>query len=911
LRHVDTDVYGSSLPRTVPSIVERLSQAVADRYRIEREIGAGGMATVYLAQDIRHDRPVALKVLNPELGAVLGVERFLAEIKVTANLQHPNLLPLFDSGEAGGLLFYVMPFVEGESLRGRLDREKQLPIDEAVRMAVAVANALDYAHQHHVIHRDLKPENILLQAGQPVVADFGIALAVSNAGGNRITQTGLSLGTPQYMSPEQATGDRAIDGRTDIYSLGAIVYEMLTGEPPHLGSTSQAIIARLLTERPHGVRTTRPVVPEYLEAAVAHALEKLPADRFSTAREFADAMQGRGTLAASPSHLTSGTTAAPATPPAGIRQRLRDPVFLGIAAVAVAASGALVVALRPAAVPPELPTIRYALATTDSTQPFQNYPWPAAISPDGGTVAYWVTQPSNQPILYVQRSDQLEGRPVPGTAGGFQPIFSPDGEWIAFQSSTKERKVRLDGSAPVTISDGGGANGADWTVKDELVLGAWGAFTGLSHVSTSGGSPVEFTRADTANGERQHVWPIAFPDGETVVFTIWSGTQASSRLAMATIGNDEVVPLELPGIRPLAVLDGHVVYVQSDGAIMAVEVDAGRKRVVGRPVPVHDPIPVVSALNGNSGAFLSRGGALVVSSGTGIGRLGWMVPRGTFEPLALEPRSFGEAVLSPDEKRLAIIVGDGMGSDAWIYDLGGRTLSRLTSSGGIYSVGWSQDGAEVIYTGPGDQTRSAVYRQAAGGGAPPTKLFEVNDLAPVVRMAPDGKSLLVTVYRATSWDLYRVPLDSGGDMRPFLTDRHQEMVGAFSPDGRWVAVQSDESGRFELYVRSYPDPSSRIQVSVEGGREPQWSRDGTRLYYRSGQSLMQARLSVGATVSVVGRDTLLEQLPGQSNFFANSYEVARDGRRILVLSIDVNNFRLVVSPNWITEFRRRIGRGPS
>src|SRR5881296_3388687 len=218
----------------------QLKTSLRDRYEIEREIGAGGMATVYLARDLRHDRPVALKLLNPELGAVLGVERFLSEIRVTANLQHPNLLPLFDSGAANGLLFYVMPFVEGESLRARLDREKQLPVDEAIRVATAVASALDYAHSHGVIHRDLKPENILLQAGQPVVADFGIALAVSNAGGARITQTGLSLGTPQYMSPEQATGDRVIDGRTDIYSLGAVLYEMLAGDPPHTGSTAQA-----------------------------------------------------------------------------------------------------------------------------------------------------------------------------------------------------------------------------------------------------------------------------------------------------------------------------------------------------------------------------------------------------------------------------------------------------------------------------------------------------------------------------------------------------------------------------------------------------------------------------------------------------------------------------------------------
>ena len=209
--------------------VVRLNSRLTGRYDLEREIGRGGMATVYLARDVQHGRNVALKVLNPEIGAVLGVERFLAEIQVTASLQHPNLLPLFDSGEADGLLFYVMPYVEGETLGARLEREKQLPVEEAVRIATAVASALDYAHRHSVIHRDLKPGNILLHEGQPLVADFGIALAVSRAGGNRITQTGLSLGTPQYMSPEQATGDRAIDGRTDIYSLGAVLYEMLTG----------------------------------------------------------------------------------------------------------------------------------------------------------------------------------------------------------------------------------------------------------------------------------------------------------------------------------------------------------------------------------------------------------------------------------------------------------------------------------------------------------------------------------------------------------------------------------------------------------------------------------------------------------------------------------------------------------
>ena len=316
-------------------VLTRLMTALADRYRIDREIGQGGMATVYLAHDIKHDRDVAIKVLKPELGAVLGAERFLAEIKVTANLQHPNLLPLFESGEVEGLLYYVMPFVEGETLRARLERERQLPLEEAVRLSVAIAQALDYAHRRGVIHRDLKPENILLADGQPLVADFGIALAVSNAGGQRVTQTGLSLGTPQYMSPEQATGDRTVDARTDVYSLGAMTYEMLTGEPPHSGATAQAIIAKLMTEDVRPLTVLRRSVPPHVDAAVRHALEKLAADRFATAGEYAQALQGKGDAATLSRYLT---TAAGASAPTARRGNvLREAAAWAVAVVAVAA----------------------------------------------------------------------------------------------------------------------------------------------------------------------------------------------------------------------------------------------------------------------------------------------------------------------------------------------------------------------------------------------------------------------------------------------------------------------------------------------------------------------------------------------------------------------------------------------
>ena len=285
----------------------RLTDALADRYRLERELGAGGMATVYLAQDLKHDRKVALKVLRPELAAVIGADRFLAEIKTTANLQHPHILALFDSGTVDGTVFYVMPYVEGESLRDRLSREKQLPIETAVQIAKEVADALQYAHAHGVIHRDIKPENILLHGGHALVADFGIALAAATTGGARMTETGMSLGTPHYMSPEQAMGERALDARSDIYALGCVLYEMLIGTPPFSGPTAQSIVAKVMTEKPAPLITQRDRIPPAVEEAVFTALEKLPADRFASAGEFAAALSA-------PSGRTR-TAAAPARPP--------------------------------------------------------------------------------------------------------------------------------------------------------------------------------------------------------------------------------------------------------------------------------------------------------------------------------------------------------------------------------------------------------------------------------------------------------------------------------------------------------------------------------------------------------------------------------------------------------------------
>src|SRR5689334_10034453 len=313
---------------------ERLTAALADRYRVDRELGQGGMATVYLAEDLKHRRKVAIKVLRPELAAVIGAERFLREIHTVATLQHPHILGLIDSGEVNGTAYYVMPYVEGESLRARLRREKQLPVADAVRLATEVAGALDYAHRHGVIHRDIKPENILLHDGSALVADFGIALAASKAGGTRMTETGMSLGTPHYMSPEQAMGEREITARSDVYALGAVLYEMLSGDPPFTGSTAQAVVARVVTEAPRPLLPQRHTIPPQVEAAVLKALEKLPADRFASAAEFAAALTGRGS-GGSIARTTATAARTAAVPAEKVRM---DPLKIGlVAALAVAA----------------------------------------------------------------------------------------------------------------------------------------------------------------------------------------------------------------------------------------------------------------------------------------------------------------------------------------------------------------------------------------------------------------------------------------------------------------------------------------------------------------------------------------------------------------------------------------------
>jgi hypothetical protein len=454
-----------------------LTTALEERYRIERQLGAGGMATVYLATDLKHDREVALKVLRPELGAVLGSERFLAEIKITARLDHPHILTLIDSGAEGGFLYYVLPFVRGESLRDKLNREKQLGLDEALTITRQVASALDYAHRKGVVHRDIKPENILLLEGEAMLADFGIALAVSEAGGSRLTETGLSLGTPQYMSPEQATGDRQLDARSDTYSLAAVLYEMLAGEPPVTGPNAQAMIAKLMTEKPTHLRVVRDSVPDEVDAAVARALDKTPADRFPSAGDFARALDVRRVTAASPGAAAGGSKRGLA-------------IGIGAAVVLIAAVlGALAATGR-------LGKREAAFVLRDRSQlTFSGTVYASAITPDGKQLAYITRQCSGTTCTYAIEIQDVGGtathRILEGATAAYGLEWSPDRRNLIFAGTFAGRwgihLVSALGGPPRYLSSGAAMF---WAGGDSLLVAP----------PVSGGDSVFYVRVTTLAG---------------------------------------------------------------------------------------------------------------------------------------------------------------------------------------------------------------------------------------------------------------------------------------------------------------------------------------------------------------------------------------------------------------------------
>ena len=865
--------------------VSRLTEALKGRYDIQRELGQGGMATVYLAHDVRHDRDVPVKVLHPDLGAALGGERFLTEIRTTAKLQHPHILPLLDSGEANGLLYYVMPFVPGESLRERLDKEQQLPIPSAVSIAREVADALAAAHEAGIVHRDIKPENILLRGNHAVVADFGIALAVQQAGGQRMTQTGLSLGTPQYMSPEQAMGDKHIGPRSDIYSLGAVTYEMIAGDPPFTGSTVQAIVAKVITEKPVSLSTIRNTVPPNVEGAVMTALAKTPADRFSDATEFAGAL--------------AGTVALPTAPMVQARKTSKLSTFIpwGIAAAALllAVAGS---SMRSRNDDTKRSAVKFMLSLADQSAVVQVTGSPFAMSADGKSVGYiGIRHLGGGSALSIRTLNDLTPRELPGTDNATQPAFSPDGKWIAYYDNNELRKISVDGGSAIKLADLGIVNGITWGSADEIIASSDGAIVSVPAV---GGSPRIVSKIDSAAGEVAKRWPLALADGKTVLYSSFTdGGTGNARIGVLKIDDAKGLVTNLNGTNPLAIIDGYLIYCNLNVGLMAVKFDPRNAKSDGEPVPA-----LPGALIGGGGAFkgaMSQSGSVLYVEGDAKTQL-TLVGNGTERALRPGDDSYFFPRYSPDGKKIIIAIGQSAGRDIWIYEIASGTMQKVSNAGTINErPEWSPDGQRILYRSNRDSI-DAMWWQRADMSDDPAILQKTAKGSGVWEgvISPDGKSMIVRIDGGPNLreDLFYRSLSGDTALKPFVTSRFLEAAPRFSPDGKWVAYTSNQSGSSQVYVTPFPGPGGRSLISAEATAvTPVWTRDGKHLVYASGSQLIEATLSFAPELSVVSRKVVYEGSFATTSIHAN-FDIAPSQKEYLVLKNQFDNSQVVMIYDW-------------
>ncbi len=886
--------------------IVRLNAALEGRYRLERELGAGGMATVYLAEDLKHDRKVAIKVLKPELAAVLGADRFVQEIKTTAQLQHPHILPLHDSGTADGFLFYVMPYIEGETLRDKLDRETQLGIDEAVRITREVADALDYAHRNGIIHRDIKPENILLHDGRPMVADFGIALAVSAAAGGRMTETGTSVGTPHYMSPEQATGDKQITGRADIYSLASVLYEMLTGEPPHSGASAQAVIMKIIADTPRLVSELRKSVPPNVAAAVMHGLEKLPADRFDSARAFADALSNPMYLG---TRHGASMIAGAATP------WYRSPVFYGALGVSLGALAVLAwsQASGRAAVGGPVARAELDVVSRSDSGVFLNV-HDVDISPDGSMIVFGVHESSSGvqiDRLYLRRLDDRQARVVPGTEGGQEPVFSPDGQAIVYR--TEEGEVRR-------IPVAGGVSEAVVRLprQREDFDFRWGMdgylyYSGprLGRVSLTGGAPEVILESSARN-------PVPLPGGRHVLYTPSGEDSDSVRVVDLRTRETRTVGARAAWARYLAT--GHLLLGTSD-ALRAVAFDARRLTVRGEPFVVMDS----AVANGTVESFaIADNGTAVYTArsyegGGYTSALALVDLAGQERRLPLPAGIYWDPSFSPDGRRIAFVAGASRDM-LIVHDLVLGTTTRIvTPQGGTHDPLWTPAGA-LIYLDRHFQTRQVLVSIQPDGGGGPDTLYAGENFPHPNSISPDGRRLLLqTNTLGKGWDLSVASMDGRPlQVTDYLNADWYEGMGRISPDGNWVAFSSGElaataaEAGTRVVVTTFPEPGRRIVVSDTDASEARWAPDGRTIYYvRPGGTLVAATVQTTPEFTVTARRDLFN--PGG----ISGYDVHPDGRQFVfvtplaVTPDDLNARPRLLGPrpvlvvNWLAEFRRK------
>jgi serine/threonine-protein kinase len=841
----------------VTSLPDRLVNALADRYRIERELGAGGMATVFLAEDLRHRRKVALKVLRPELAAVIGAERFLQEITTTAALQHPHILPLFDSGDADGFLFYVMPYIDGQTLRERLQRERQLSLEDALRITKEVADALQHAHEHGVIHRDIKPENILLANGRPMVADFGIALAVQQAGGERMTQTGLSLGTPQYMSPEQAMGERTLDARADVYALGAVLYEMLTGDPPFTGSSVQAIVARILSERPTPIETFRDTVPPHITAAVARALAKLPADRFASAAQFAQALS-----------RDDGTSAT------YVPQQQAKPassrVLLALAAVTVMSLGLAAWALtRPSADTLAVQSFDAALPDSAKMSPevqhstvgfgiaVRNF----SIAPDGSFIVYVVQRNDSSSLWYRSLIDATLRR-IPGTDGGMAPRVSPDGRRIVFISRGNLAVIPIEGGAARILREGV-SRSAEWISPTRLYAFDNDGYR-LTWIDPDAGSIEEISLE--SQGMRC-IFGMWLPEQERLLCSFNETAKLinprvpGDTVIRTTAANGELGP-PVSG-SDFRIIDGrYLLYVTLDGELRAASYDP-KTLSIGRSVALASG--VYRDVLGATQVDISANGILAFAPAAGrmfsqlVQQRGGEAP----VPLPVEAEEFLRFDLTRDRRRLAAVVGTRDGQELRVYDLRSGQRSVWLRGQDIQFPAWSPRGDRLAVQMLGDAQRRLVIG-SPGSSTPPETLSVASGAIATFDALEFIDEQTILVRDPDKVLVGRLDIST----KPARLDTLVQgaIFASVSPDRRRMMWHSPRVGT--LYVSSFP-PSDTRSAIAENAVEPLWLSP-TEVLHRSGVSWYRAQIDA-ATGELTGpprrwgTNPLFFDTPGWSN----------------------------------------------
>ncbi len=887
-------------------------------YRVTEMLGKGGMGEVYRATDTKLGREVALKVLPPVFANdSQRMARFKREAHVLASLNHPNIASIYGLEESDGVHCLVLELVEGPTRAERI-REGAVPLEEALNIAKQIAEALEAAHEKGVIHRDLKPANVkVTPEGMVKVLDFGLAKAMadeatqadalhSRTGSIMPTHEGVILGTAGYMSPEQARGQEA-DKRADIWAFGVVLFEMLTGKQSFKGETTSDTLASVLKLEPdwEALPSGTPVL---IQRLLCRCLEK---DRKRRLHDIADARIEIDETLADP----SGMLALPAGTIAG-QPAWRRTLPWAVAGMLTVALFALWWAPKPKPEPP----MRLSVEVAPGESLWTEQGPAAVISPDGTRLAFVTTDGQGQRKLYVRPLDQLQATVISGTEGAANPFFSPDGEWIAFFAENKLKKISVVGGAAVTLCDASIGRGGSLS-KDGTIIFAPTAGSGLSRISSAGGVPEAVTTLDKEKGETSHRWPQVLPGGKVVLFTVLASSVGEPYIEVQSLETGERKTLQQAGIYGRYLPTGHLAYVR-ERTLFAAPFDLGRLEVTGPPVPIVEDVEVYQSRASAQFDF-SQTGTLVYLTGEGATAgvsIFWMDQEGKMDPLLSTPRNYGRIRLSPDGRRLAMGIREGSKSDIWVYDLERGALSRLTFNEGVDPV-WTPDGRYVTFGSnrQGGAARNIYWKRADGAGEA-QRLTESEHNQPPNSWSPDGKTLaFMQISPQTSRDLWTLPMeeDGAGGLKPgkpvpFLITPFSERTPAFSPDGRWVAYYSDESGGYEVYVRPFPGPGGKWQISTDGGRFPTWSPNGGELFYRTLDSrIMAVTYSVEGDSFRVGRPRLWseEQFPGRGS--TQTFDLHPDGKRFALLkaaedSEQTGSTHMNLVTNWFDEVRRRV-----